>query len=68
MMYFVGANINAQDKTGATALFKAVSSGHLNVVETLVELGANVDLPITKGITPLLGKSCDRHTVVSIRG
>lgn len=52
-----GASVNAQDKTGATALFAAVTSGHLNVVQTLKNMGADINKPTTRGSSPLLGRT-----------
>ena len=54
---FQGAGINHQDWTGSTPLYDAVKNGHIGVVKTLIEHGADVNLPTTKGISPLLGLS-----------
>ena len=47
--------MNSQDWTGSTPLFDAVKNGHIGVVRTLIEHGSDVNLPTTKGISPLLG-------------
>lgn len=51
LMIDKGANVNAKDKWGTTALFKAV--GDLAIVKALVEKGANVNEVNTGGFTPL---------------
>lgn len=50
----MGANVNARDKDGRTALRWAAARGHLNVVKLLVEKGANVDGKNRRGSTPLM--------------
>jgi 26S proteasome non-ATPase regulatory subunit 10 len=48
-----GARINArQGKTGATPLMIAVMKGNYEVAKALVELGADVTIPMQNGITP----------------
>jgi len=50
-----GAKLNAQDNTGSTALMYAVQNGRLENVCRLLKHGADINLPTTKGCTPLLG-------------
>ena len=47
-----GADVNAFDTNGATALFMAVPRGD-NVIKLLVERGAELDLHDKQGRTPL---------------
>ena len=48
----MGADVNAADATGQTALHAAATQGMPSVVKLLVEHGAKVDVKSTKGITP----------------
>ena len=50
-----GAHVNNHDWTGSTPLFDAVKNGHIGVVRVLIEHSADLNLPTTKGISPLLG-------------
>ena len=50
MLILHGANIEAQDRTGATPLFKAWAKG----AELLIAEGANVDAKDIRGTTPLM--------------
>jgi uncharacterized protein len=50
-----GATVDAKDeRRGQTALMWAAAEGHADVVQTLVELGADVRLRLSSGFTPLL--------------
>ncbi|MHB9146964.1 MAG: ankyrin repeat domain-containing protein [Candidatus Amoebophilus sp.] len=44
--------INSKDDSGDTPLHKAARNGHLEVVEILLEQGANVNVTNIKGLTP----------------
>mmetsp|Transcript_33507 Transcript_33507/g.78525 ORF Transcript_33507/g.78525 Transcript_33507/m.78525 type:complete len:169 (-) Transcript_33507:34-540(-) len=48
----VGVN-QQSERTGCTALHKAVEYGHVQLIETLCEAGANADLSNKWGSTPL---------------
>jgi uncharacterized protein len=50
-----GATVDAKDeRRGQTALMWAAAEGHADVVQMLVELGADVRLRLSSGFTPLL--------------
>lgn len=44
--------INSLDKDGCTALFLACQNNHLEVVQLLLDYGANPTIPNKNGITP----------------
>ena len=55
-----GADLNVQElKSGRSALIEAVLEGHLSVVETLVEEGANLELRGEDGLTVTLMASAN---------
>jgi len=49
-----GADLDAQDAYGWTALRYAVRANHEDCVSTIIELGANIDLASASGRTPLM--------------
>ncbi len=54
-----GADVNACDERGWTALMKAaynpeLDRGFADVVQVLIDAGANVEMPISYGIRPLM--------------
>lgn len=67
MLYEDGVRLNTQDdmQFGNTALHAACSSGHLRVVEYLLENGASTDIPNEGGYTPLFYSICsnNRHCI-----
>ena len=46
-----GANINAQNNVGETALIRAAWNGHVSVVSTLINNGADIDIKDKSGKT-----------------
>jgi ankyrin repeat protein len=60
-----GADVNARDKRGSTALYRASECGHTAVVTALLACpGVNVNLADVGGWTPLIEASCYGHTAV----
>lgn len=53
-----GADINAADGSGRTALIEAAWAGHADVVKYLVEKGAKVAVADNAGFTPLM-RACE---------
>jgi ankyrin repeat protein len=49
-----GADVDAADKDGITALMEASIAGHLDVVKALMKAGAGVDKEVPSGATALL--------------
>ena len=47
-----GADVNAQDENGWTALHYAVRDDHLDVVDLLLAAGADRSIKNDKGLTP----------------
>jgi ankyrin repeat protein len=59
------ADVHAMDeRRGQTALMWAAAEGHANVVELLIELGADVRTRLASGFTPLLFAVREGHTDV----
>lgn len=48
-----GANVNAANRAGETALHSAATMGYASVVQLLAERGANLSVKNTRGQTPL---------------
>lgn len=49
-----GADSNARDEDGATALMLAAHAGSLPLVTALIAAGANLEAPIGYGVRPLM--------------
>jgi ankyrin repeat protein len=56
-----GANLNACDKSGNTALHFAASEGHLEAARMLLERGADVNSQNDEGLAPLQRASQGQH-------
>ncbi|MBN1170249.1 ankyrin repeat domain-containing protein [Candidatus Micrarchaeota archaeon] len=52
-----GANVDARDEYGNTALILAAQKGNLDSCRILVENGANVNVQSKSGITPIVAAS-----------
>ncbi|MBI4654475.1 MAG: ankyrin repeat domain-containing protein [Nitrospirae bacterium] len=57
-----GADINAKDNDGFTALMFASYSGHTDIVEVLLAKGADVNAESNDGLTALMSASSKGHT------
>jgi ankyrin repeat protein len=53
--------LDAQSARGCTALLMAAEEGHAEVIRTLVEHGADVNLATEGGMTPLIAACENRH-------
>ena len=60
-----GADLDAKDELGWTALHHAVSKGHLEVAKLLLDRGADVDLADKKGRAPLSFAAANGHLDVA---
>lgn len=58
-----GYDINDQDNAGNTALHEAALQGHIEIVELLIENGADVNIKSIEmfGDTPLIDASANGH-------
>lgn len=54
-----GANIEAKDEAGNTALITAASYGNTAVIRLLLEKGANMNATDPDGVTALMAAACD---------
>lgn len=59
-----GADVNATDSSGRTALVEAAWGGHTEVVKYLIEKGADVNTCDNAGYTALMRASEEGHTAV----
>ena len=59
-----GGDVNAKDKSGATALLGAAIEGRHDVVSELLQNGAHVDAKTAQGLTPLMGAANVGHTEI----
>ena len=59
-----GANINARDHEGETALIRAAFWGHLAIVRLLLERGANANARTYEGWTPLMYAADSGHLAI----
>ncbi|KOC66568.1 Ankyrin repeat and death domain-containing protein 1A [Habropoda laboriosa] len=57
--------LNATDNKGQTPMHCACAEEHLEAVEVLIELGANVDAQDNEGNTPLHVATRTRHTAIA---
>ncbi|KOX69279.1 Ankyrin repeat and death domain-containing protein 1A [Melipona quadrifasciata] len=57
--------LNARDKKGQTPVHYACTQEHLEAVEVLIGLGANVDAQDSEGNTPLHVATRTRHTAIA---
>ena len=60
----LGANVNAADEDGKTALICASHEGHFEVVRLLIERGADVNIVSDEGWTALICASHEGHVEV----
>src|SRR5271157_1133937 len=63
-----GADVNARDKHGWTALMIATANGQTDVVETLIKAGADVNAVDEDSVTALMIAALNDHTdAVNVR-
>ena len=56
-----GANVNAADEDGWTALMQACDGGNEQCVHALIEAGADMEKPDNEGFTPLMSCCQNGH-------
>ncbi len=59
-----GADTNAKDKNGGTALIFASGNGHIEIVQALLDKGADVNAKTNQGLTALRLASQEGHKEV----
>ena len=57
-----GADVNAKDKDGETALMAAALRGHTEIVQFLLNKGADVNAKRNDGTTALMAAAREGHT------
>jgi len=65
MLLDAGADVNATDNRGSTALMKASWNGNIEIVKMLLKKGADVNAKTNDNITALSGASVNGHTEVA---
>ena len=63
LLTLAGANLNATNQEGQTALGQAAFEGNRDMLQTLIESGADIDRPDLQGITPLASAVYGGHRV-----
>ena len=53
MLIEVGADLDARDKEGQTAILLAVAKNRVEAVRILIEAGADINAMTPRGVTPL---------------
>jgi ankyrin repeat protein len=61
---FEGAEVNARDSEGETALMAASAGGHRDIVQKLLSKGAQVNAKSKPGVTALMYASLSGHREV----
>ncbi len=59
-----GADVNAKDNNGETALIQAASTGHTETVQALLDAGADVDAEGAFEMTALMWAKRKGHTEI----
>ena len=59
-----GADVNAKDNNGETALIEAASTGHTETVQALLDAGADVDAEGVFEMTALMWAKRKDHTEI----
>jgi len=60
-MLDLGADVNAANRSGNTALYLAASRGYTSVVQMLADKGANLNAKNNRGLTPLAAAQSTRR-------
>jgi ankyrin repeat protein len=66
-MIAAGADVNFRDALGRSALFDALSHGHLSVATELLRAGAKTDVKDHAGLTPLEAVRKQEHSAAMVR-
>lgn len=59
---FTKGNVNVQNELGETAVAQAAKDNHKNILEQLISIGADLNIPNNNGNTPLLLAIKNGHT------